>query len=423
MANKLFSELLKNEYNGSTSYTVGDIVTYNGSSYACRLNTTGNLPTNITYWALLAEKGDKGDTGNTGPAGAAAEVVTSFGSPTSDLKVASEKLTKDSLDAKEDVANKVTSISGSSTDTQYPSAKLVYDQLALKDTKIDLTKYSNLYAPEGFLINGKIVPSVASNNLTVAIKGLNGNDPSASNPVYCRIGDTIRTITSALSVTRNAGTNWFNAGSAELATIEIDYFVYLGYNAIDGVTIGFSRIPYATLYSDFSTTNTNEKYCAISTITNANAIDNYVNIGRFASILSGGAGYTWTVPTFTSLNLIQRPIFETRILIWTPQHTGFSSNPTVSGLYNIQGRKIFIIYAVSGVGTSNATTYTLTGSPIKTIASISLPLATTYDNGNYSATGEATIDTGGIITFYKSARGAWTNSGGKFAQFSGQYNI
>lgn len=33
----------------------------------------------------------------------------------------------------EDQANKVTSISGSSTDTQYPSAKLLYDQLALKD--------------------------------------------------------------------------------------------------------------------------------------------------------------------------------------------------------------------------------------------------------------------------------------------------
>lgn len=32
----------------------------------------------------------------------------------------------------EDASNKVTSISGSSTDTQYPSAKLVYDQLALK---------------------------------------------------------------------------------------------------------------------------------------------------------------------------------------------------------------------------------------------------------------------------------------------------
>lgn len=35
----------------------------------------------------------------------------------------------------ENTSNKVTSISGSSTDTQYPSAKLVYDQLALKETK------------------------------------------------------------------------------------------------------------------------------------------------------------------------------------------------------------------------------------------------------------------------------------------------
>ena len=37
----------------------------------------------------------------------------------------------------EDASNKVTSISGSSTNTQYPSAKLVYDQLALKQDKID----------------------------------------------------------------------------------------------------------------------------------------------------------------------------------------------------------------------------------------------------------------------------------------------
>lgn len=34
----------------------------------------------------------------------------------------------------EDNANKVTSVSGASTNTQYPSAKLLYDQLALKAT-------------------------------------------------------------------------------------------------------------------------------------------------------------------------------------------------------------------------------------------------------------------------------------------------
>lgn len=222
-----------------------------------------------------------------------------------------------------------------------------------------LTFYaSNFNAPEGFLINGKIVPSVASNNLTVAIKGMDGNDPSASNPVYIRIGDTVRAITSALSVTKNAGTNWCNAGSSELATKEIDYFVYIGYNATDGVVVGFSRIPYATLYSDFSATTTNEKYCAISTITNAAAGDNYRNIGRFAATLSAGAGYTWSVPSFTATNLVQRPIFETRWCDWLPTYGGtasmtFGTVTTHAARYSISGRRLYA--QLSAEGTTGGT--------------------------------------------------------------------
>jgi len=45
------------------------------------------------------------------------------------------------ISGKEDVSNKVTNISGSSTDTQYPSAKLLYDQLALKALNL-LTGFS-----------------------------------------------------------------------------------------------------------------------------------------------------------------------------------------------------------------------------------------------------------------------------------------
>lgn len=46
----------------------------------------------------------------------------------------------DSLrDGKEDNANKVTSLSSSSTDTQYPSAKVVYDALDLKANSADLS--------------------------------------------------------------------------------------------------------------------------------------------------------------------------------------------------------------------------------------------------------------------------------------------
>ena len=76
----------------------------------------------------------------------------------------------------------------------------------------ELTAFDNVNAPRGFLLNGKIVPSVASDDLTVAIKGLDGEDPSATNPVYCRIGDTIRSITAAFSVTKVDATNWFDSG-------------------------------------------------------------------------------------------------------------------------------------------------------------------------------------------------------------------
>lgn len=211
----------------------------------------------------------------------------------------------------------------------------------------------NFNAPEGFLINGKIVPSVASNNLTVALKGLDGNDPSATNPIYVRIGDTVHSITSALSVTRNAGTNWFNAGSSELATKEIDYFVYLGYNATDGVVLGFSRIPFASEYDDFSATTTNEKYCAISTITNATAGDDYVNIGRFSATLSAGAGYTWSVPTFNSKNLIQRPVYETRWLSWKATYTSsgsmtFTPSNEHNFKYKLCSNSLSIIFFATG---------------------------------------------------------------------------
>jgi hypothetical protein len=231
----------------------------------------------------------------------------------------------------------------------------------------DQQGFHKFAAPEGFLINGKIVPSVASNNLTVALKGLDGNDPSATNPIYIRIGDTVHSITSALSVTKNAGTNWFNAGSSELATKEIDYFVYLGYNATDGVVIGFSRIPYATEYSQFSAITTNEKYCAISTITNAAAGDDYVVIGRFAATLSAGAGYTWTVPTFNSKNLIQRPIFETRVLSWTPTYsclgsmtyTSVNSHMGTRSGYRLVGSTMHISLYANGTtgGTASNTIY------------------------------------------------------------------
>lgn len=50
-------------YNNSTAYSIGQGVSYNGSSYVCIQDTTGNLPTNTTYWQLGAAMGESGQDG------------------------------------------------------------------------------------------------------------------------------------------------------------------------------------------------------------------------------------------------------------------------------------------------------------------------------------------------------------------------
>ena len=46
--------VFKGAYNNSTAYVLDDIVYYNGSSYVAKQSTTGNVPTNGTYWNVLA---------------------------------------------------------------------------------------------------------------------------------------------------------------------------------------------------------------------------------------------------------------------------------------------------------------------------------------------------------------------------------
>lgn len=56
-------------YVAGTTYAINDSVSYGGSSYIAIAETTGNLPTNTTYWQVLANKGDTGATGATGAKG------------------------------------------------------------------------------------------------------------------------------------------------------------------------------------------------------------------------------------------------------------------------------------------------------------------------------------------------------------------
>jgi len=64
----------KNTWNGTTSYSQMDSVSYNGSSYVCIASISAgstNYPNVLTAnWALLAAGGSQGSTGTQGPQGA-----------------------------------------------------------------------------------------------------------------------------------------------------------------------------------------------------------------------------------------------------------------------------------------------------------------------------------------------------------------
>lgn len=57
------------DYNSTTTYVENNIVSYNGSSYINILTCTNILPTNATYWKLIAEKGEQGIQGIQGEQG------------------------------------------------------------------------------------------------------------------------------------------------------------------------------------------------------------------------------------------------------------------------------------------------------------------------------------------------------------------
>lgn len=208
-----------------------------------------------------------------------------------------------------------------------------------------------LYAPPGFVINGKILVTDTGSGINVALKTFANADPSATDPVYIPIGNSVRILSAhgtnyLKDVTIPDGVNTFNSGSAELATKEIDYFVYACYNSSYSLTqLLISRFPGARVYGDFSTTATNEKYAAYYSGIQPFTSDTVEVIGRFAATLSAGAGYTWSVPTYTAKNLIQRPIYETRWLTYVATRSvSGGTAPTYTSLdqnkYRISGNRL-----------------------------------------------------------------------------------
>lgn len=228
----------------------------------------------------------------------------------------------------------------------------------------------------------QITPSISWGNLTIAFKNYNWDNASANAPVKQQIWDTIRTLTSSLSVVANAATSYLNMWSSELATKEVDLFVYLQWNSTtNAINLLISRVPYASTMADFSNSNTLEKWAIW--IINYNSSNKVVCIWRFTAILSAWAWYTWSTPSWW-FDVRNYPIYETDWLDWTSVTTWFSSVSVNWYRYKINWNKIDMIFKeVSWV--SNWTNL-LTTLPFTPAYFPSYSSCFVQDNGSYSTT-------------------------------------
>lgn len=216
----------------------------------------------------------------------------------------------------------------------------------------------------------QIIPTVASNNLTVTLKNYAWNDPSPTAPVKVQIWDTVRTIASALSVTMNAWTNWLNLWSSELATKEVDLFTYLIWNTnLNAVQLWVARCGHFRKWSDtngWNTTNEKDVYLEVSFPASSNVMQ---NIGRFSAILSVWVWYTWSLWTWPTIN---HYINETRWLDWIPTLSASWSMTWTWGTiyfakYKIVWTNVYIKMQVSWTTWGVASTELRTSTPIITI--------------------------------------------------------
>lgn len=261
--------------------------------------------------------------------------------------------------------------------------------------------------------------TVSSWNITVALKNYAWNDPTTTAPVKIMIGGVLRTVTSAISFTNVAGFNWWNTGSTELATKEVDWFVYAIWRSGESlVKITASRFSYATVYWDFNSDALNEKW-NLWNFGSPVSTDNVVLIGRFNATLSAWSWYTWSIPTTSIIE--NKPVRETRMLQWWSQ-TGWTTNSLLF-YYKIVWDCLYFSFDANWTSNSTSSSITLPFTATAIMAH-DFALWLTYDNWTEATTPwRADLYTTTINLYKNSAYWAWTSSGSKIIRWQGFYYI
>lgn len=200
--------------------------------------------------------------------------------------------------------------------------------------------------------------SIATSDLTVALKRYDGTDPSVSYPLKIPVGSAILEITSALSVTiTDTMGDIFLWDAGKIQGNDAQLFVYIIDN--NGTPqLGLSPSPLlrtvATNYFDTGAGSQTGSAAFNNIVMSGtrNATNSCRVIGRI-NVKQSDAN-AWQAPT-TAL-LVNYPIFTTDWMTWTPQHSraggAYTNLPTQStAIYMIDNQRMDYIE----VHTQNAT--------------------------------------------------------------------
>ena len=140
------------------------------------------------------------------------------------------------ISGKENTSNKVTSISGASTDTQYPSAKLLYDQLALKALNLltGFTSGAGVVVSTDTVLQAfqKIVGNIAA--LTTVSIADSLNKRYVTDAQLTLLGNTSGTNTGdQTTITGNAGSATILQTARTINGVSFDGSANISINAVD----------------------------------------------------------------------------------------------------------------------------------------------------------------------------------------------
>ena len=201
-------------YNNSTSYAQGDQVTYNDKLYKAKQSTTGNLPTNTTYWDLLGDYTSLGDT---------------VGDNTASINAINTVSSTSTSAAAQAIASLQSTVNNPTTGVSATASALDTVETLVNDTNNGVNAHTNKISALESTVNnpttGVSATATALDNVETLVNHSDTGVTASANKI------------SALESTVNNPTTGVNATSSALDTVET-----LVNNSNTGVTASANKI-------------------------------------------------------------------------------------------------------------------------------------------------------------------------------------